>query len=223
MADINREELKHDPIAEYIVHQLAKIQKHWRQVVVGVCIAAVVIIAVAYHFSRKETVPQKASLALAQARTPDALEGVVRAYGGTFAAPAALAELGRVAIMETNYQAAIGYYQRLVAEYPKDFLVPAALLSVAKCYIELENYSDAETVLRRQLLYDRNHYAVAAAQLELVSLLVATKRYGEAWDELQAWDQTFRDSQFGSLADGLREKLMRLSGASTNLVAQQAS
>jgi len=129
-------------------------------------------------------------------------------------------QLGQLAVHETNYAKAMAYYRRVVDDYPDSFLVPGALLAVAKCHIAQGNYRNAETVLKRELLYNRDNYAAAIAQLDLVRVLCAMGRYGEAWEEMQMWDQMVGNTYVASLGNGLREKLLRVTGLSTNLLQQ---
>jgi predicted negative regulator of RcsB-dependent stress response len=107
-----------------------------------------------------------------------------------------------------------------VDEHPNSFLVPAAQLAIVKCYIAEENYDEAERVLKRELLYSPTHYIVPLARIQLVNVLMATERYDEAWEEYQAFEQQTANSYLAFLGDGIREKLMRVTGISTNLYAQ---
>lgn len=231
MATIDKEMLKHDPVAETIVHTVQRVQAQWRTVAL---IGGIILIVGGIVWSRvrqRERVPQEAAFALASARSAEDLERVVTQYPRTFAAPAALAQLGHLAAQMTNYAAAIAYYQRLVERYPQNFLVPAAQLAAVKCLIALadqavdpevrqQRYHEAEAVLKRDLLYNRDHYAAVLAQLELVRLLAATERYQDALQEMETWYQQVGNTYLASLGDGLRERLMRVTGASTNIVAR---
>jgi len=231
MATIDKELLKHDPVAETIVHTVQRVRLHWRTVAL---VAGIALIAAGMVWSRvrqRERVPQEAGFALASARSAEDLERVVKDYPRTFAAPAALAQLGHMAAQMTNYAAALGYYSRLAEEYPQNFLVPAAQLAAVKCRVALaaqefdperrkQLYNEAESMLKRELLYSRDHYAAVLAQLELVRILAATERYQEALQEMETWEQQVGNTYLASLGDGLRERLLRVTGASTNSISR---
>jgi len=229
MATIDKEMLKHDPVAETIVHIVQRVQSQWRTVVLVAGIALIAAGMVWSHVRQREREPQEAGFALESARSADDFERVVRDYPRTFAAPAALAQLGHMAAQMTNYAAALGYYSRLVEQYPQNFLVPAAQLAAVKCRVALAEqefdperraqlYKEAESVLKRELLYNRDHYAAVLAQLELVRILAAMERYQEALQEMETWHQQVGNTYLASLADGLRERLLRITGASTNII-----
>jgi len=232
MTTPTRGQLKHDPVAEAIMAGLRTAKQQWQRYAPFV-IAALVIGGIAWYvISNQRSLPMTASTALAKAQSPEALAAVATKYPTTFAAPAALAQLGALAVQSTNYSAAFDYYQQLAQRYPQNFLAPAALLAMVKCRIEQacqeaaparkrELYEEAEQILRRDLLYNRDHYAVAFAQLELVRILYAQGRMDAAWQELEQWDREVGQSYLASLADGLRETLLRVTGVSTNMLAQQ--
>ncbi len=233
MATIDKEMLKHDPVAETIVHTVQRVQSQWRTWALVAGIALVVAGVMWSRVRQRERVPQQASYALASARSADDLERVVSEYPATFAAPAALAQLGQVAVQMTNYAAALEYYQRLTEQYPQSFLVPAAHLAAVKCRIALadqefdptakrQRLMEAEAVLKRELLYSRDHYAAVSAQLELVRVLTAMERHQEALQEMETWYQQVGNSYLAALGDGLRERLLRVTGASTNVIPRGA-
>ncbi|MCX7847934.1 MAG: hypothetical protein N2595_07905 [bacterium] len=233
MATLEKELLKHDPVAESIVRFIQRVLAHWRTIVLvtGALLIAGGVVVSRVH--QRQRLPQEASFALANARSADELQRVVRNYPQTFAAPAALAQLGHLMAMQTNYPAALQYYEELVAKYPRNFLVPAAQLAAVKCRIAIAEaesdplrrrqlYEQAETILKRELLYNRDHYAALLAQLELVRLLTAMERYPEALEEMQRWDAEVGNTYFAALGDGLRERLYRITGASTNMPARES-
>lgn len=226
--------LKHDPIAEAIIASVNRVQHQWRAYLPWALAAVLALVVAWYIYAARRNEPRKASTALANARTPEALEAVARTYAKTYAGPAALAQLGALALQQTNYAGAYGYFERLVSSAPQSYLVPAAQLAMVKCRVaqaddalvpqdKQQYYSDAEQLLRRDLLYSRDHYAAPLAQLELVRILYATGRPQEAWQELETWQREIGQSYMAGMADGLRETLMRVTGAATNMLAQQAA
>ncbi len=234
MTTPHREMLKHDPVAEAIVASVSRVRHNWRTYAPYVLLAVLALGVAWYVYSRRANEPLNASTALANARTAEALEAVARAYPATYAGPAALAQLGALALQQTNYAQAYGHFQRLVSGAPQSYLVPAAQLAMVKCRIaqadealvpqdKQQYYAEAEQVLRRELLYNRDHYAAPLAQLELVRILYATGRPQEAWQELEVWQREIGQNYMASMADGLRETLMRVTGAATNMMAQQAA
>jgi predicted negative regulator of RcsB-dependent stress response len=220
MAEIDKSLLKHDALAESVVHTLSRLKQHWKPAaLISGAIVIIVIVAV-YSSERAVSVPQQASYALASATSRASVEDVANKYPDTFAAAAALVQLGYGSWLQTNYAAARGYYQRVVAEHPNSFLVPAAELAIVKCYVAEGDLDEAERVLKRELLYSPTHYMVPVARIELVHVLMAAGRYDEALEEYQTFEQQTANSFMSSLGDGLREKLMRVTGISTNLYAQ---
>jgi len=226
--------LKHDPVAEAIAASVIRVQHNWRKYVPLVLLAVLALGVAWYVYNNRANEPLHASVALANARTAEALEAVARTYPATYAGPAALAQLGALALQQTNYAQAYGYFERLVKSAPQNYLVPAAQLAMVKCRVaqadaalvpqdKQQYYADAEQVLRRELLYSRDHYAAPLAQLELVRILYATGRPQEAWQELEVWQREIGQNYMASMADGLRETLMRMTGATTNMMAQQAA
>ena len=202
---------------------------NWRRLAL---VGAVVIIAIgfagwlSYEKARR---PEQASYELfaAQSKSPAAIELVTRQYPDTYAGAAAVGMLAAIAVHETNYTEAIRNYKRLVAEHADSYLVPVANLAIAQCYLaqgslettpakRQEMFGQAESVLKRDLLYNRDHYAALSAQLALVHVLMAQGRYGDAWTELRAWDQQVGNNEIAVLADGLRERLVRVTGTITN-------
>ena len=234
MTTPHREMLKHDPVAEAIVASVSRVRHNWRKYVPYALLAVLVLCVAWYVYRGRANEPLTASTALGNARTAEALEAVARLYPNTYAGPAALAQLGALALQQTNYAQAYGHFQRLVSSAPQSYLVPAAQLAMVKCRVAQANealvpqdkqnyYADAEQVLRRELLYNRDHYAAPMAQLELVRILYATGRPQEAWQELEVWQREIGQNYMASMADGLRETLMRMTGAATNMMAQQAA
>jgi len=112
------------------------------------------------------------------------------------------------------------YFKQLVNEHPKSFLVPAANLAIAKCYVAEGKYKEAETLLKRDLLYNRDHYAALPAQMELINVLNAMGEYDAALNEIQLLEQVGGKSFYASAYSGLKEKLMRVTGVTTNLQQQ---
>ncbi|MCX7003629.1 MAG: hypothetical protein NTV22_10220 [bacterium] len=200
MTTPHREMLKHDPVAEAIVASVSRVRHNWRKYVPYVLLVVLVLCVAWYVYRGRANEPLTASAALGNARTAEALETVARLYPNTYAGPAALAQLGALALQQTNYAQAYGHFQRLVSSAPQSYLVPAAQLAMVKCRVAQANealvpqdkknyYADAEQVLRRELLYNRDHYAAPLAQLELVRILYATGRPQEAWQELEVWQR----------------------------------
>ena len=220
MAKINKEQMKHDPVAELLVELIGKAKLHWKKIVVYVGIAALIVIAVSNWYASKENMPIKAGEALAFVQSPEALNEVVKKYPETFAASAALMQLGSYEAQRTNYAKAVFYFKQLVNEHPKSFLVPAANLAIAKCYVAEEKYKEAETLLKRDLLYNRDHYAALPAQMELINVLNAMGQYDAALNEIQQLEQVAGKSSYASAYSGLKEKLMRVTGVTTNLQQQ---
>lgn len=228
MATIDKEILKHDPVAETIVKTLQRLKPHWRRIVAVTAIALIVASFVWSRVQRRERIPQEAGFRLATAQSVEDLERIVQDFPQTFAAPAALAQLGYRMATQTNYAAALSYYEKLVQIYPRSFLVPAAQLAAVKCRIALADaepdpavrqrrLEEVETYLKRELLYNRDHYAAPLAQLELIRLLTSMGRYEEALSELNNWHQQPHAQFLASLTDGLYERLLRITGAATNL------
>ena len=212
--------MKHDPVAEAIISTIAKLKPHWKKYAAIAAIAAIAIVIAANMYSSEKNLPVKAGEALAMVTSPDALNEVVQKYPETFAASAALMQLGAYEAQRTNYAAAIMYFQRLVNEHQDSFLVPAANYAIVKCYVGERNYKEAENVLKRNLLYDRDHYAALAAQMELVNVLNAMGRYTDALNEIMQLEQTLGQGYSTSVFGGLKERLMRLTGATTNIQQQ---
>ena len=209
---------------------------NWRRTAIIGAVVLIVLAIASWLSYEKACQGEKASYALftAQSQSPEAVDLVTRQYPATFAAAAALNTLAATAVHQTNYAASITYYRRLVAEHPASYLVPAANLAIAQCYlaqgsIEIvpakrqELFAQAESVLKRDLLYNRDHYATLSAQLALVHVLEAQGRHGDAWNELRMWDQQVGNSEIAVLADGLRERLARITGAITNNVHSTAT
>jgi predicted negative regulator of RcsB-dependent stress response len=98
--------------------------------------------------------------------------------------------------------------------------VPAAQLAIVRCYVAEENYDEAERVLKRELLYSPTHYMVPLARIELVHVLMAAGRYDQALEQYQTFEQQTANSYLASLGDGVRETLLRVTGMSTNIIAQ---
>ncbi|RLD11695.1 MAG: hypothetical protein DRI44_02975 [Chlamydiae bacterium] len=222
MAGLNKEQMKHDPVAELIVELIGKVKLHWKKIVLYCGIVILLIIAVANYYAKEKNMPVEAGQALALVQSPEGLNAVVKHYPETFAASAALMQLGSIEVQRTNYSKAISYFQQLVNEHKKSFLVPAAHLAIAKCYVAENNYKEAENVLKRNLLYNRDHYAALSAQMELINVLNAMGQYDAALNEIQQLEQVAGNSYYASSYSGLKEKLMRITGATTN-VRQQVS
>jgi len=220
MSGLNKEQMKHDPVAESIVELIRKIKPHWKKVATYSGIVILIIIAASNWYSKEKNLPVEAGEALSFASTPEAMNEVVKKYPETFAASAALMQLGSIEAQRTNYIKAISYFQQLVNEHQKSFLVPAANLAIVKCYVAEGNYSEAEKILKRDLLYNRDHYAALPAQMELVSVLNAMGQYTAALNEIQQLDKLVGNSYYASVYSGLREKLMRVTGVTTNLQQQ---
>jgi tetratricopeptide (TPR) repeat protein len=220
MSGLNKEQMKHDPVAESIVELIGKAKPHWKKIVVYAGITALIIIAVSNWYSSKKNLPIEAGEALASVQSPEALNEVVKKYPETFAASAALMQLGSYEAQRTNYAKAIFYFQQLVNEHQKSFLVPAANLAMAKCYVAEKKYKEAENLLKRNLLYNRDHYAALSAQMELINVLNAMGQYDAALSEIQQLEQIAGKSFYASAYSGLKEKLMRVTGVTTNLQQQ---
>ncbi len=222
---MDKKQLKHDPVAETIVHLIGKLKANQRSIIFFVSIIVLVILGTIFYFKDKKEYPQKASFALANARSHEDLKNIVKDYKGNIAAPAALCQLGYIAVQKTNFVEALGYYRTIINEYPDSFLTPAAILAVAKCYVAQGKYPEAESVLKREVLYDKNSYITIVAQMELVRLLSTMGRYDEAIEQLQIWNQMnqINGGYFSYLGDGLQEKLLRVTGLSTNLIPQQSN
>ena len=220
MAGLNKEQIKHDPIAESIVELLGKAKPHRKKIAVYAAIAALVIIVASNRYSKEKNLPVEAGEMLAAVQSPDALNDVVKEYPKTFAASAALMQLGAYEAQRTNYTKARFYYQQLVDEHQKSFLVPAANLAIAKCYVAEQNYTEAENLLKRNLLYNRDHYAALPAQMELINVLNAMGQYDAALNEIQQLERAAGNSYYASAYIGLKEKLMRVTGVTTNLQQQ---
>ena len=217
---LDKEQLKHDPLAEAIINFIAKVKPRWKELVLYTAIGVLIIILASNFVMKKDNLPVEAGKALAFAGSAADIENVVIKYPGTYAASAGLMQLGALAVQQTNFSMAIKQYNRIENECPNSFLIPAARLAVAKCYIALGNYKDAEDILKRDLLYDRDHYASLLAQMELVRVLTAMGRYKEALNEMQLWDRSVANSYLASMGSGIREQLMRVTGVSTNLQQQ---
>jgi len=221
---MDKTQLKHDPVAESIVHLIGRLKANRRSIMLYGGIIAIVIIGTTFYLKNKKEYPQKASYALASARSPEELKNVVKDYkDNNVAAPAALCQLGYIAAQNTNFAEAVEYYRTIINNYPDSLLTPAAILAVAKCYVAQGKYTEAESVLKREVLYDKNNYIAVVAQIELVQILCSMGRYNEAIEQLQIWNQMGGNTYFSYLSDGLQEKLLRVTGLSTNLISQQAN
>ncbi len=220
---MDKKQLKHDPVAEALVHLVGKLKANQHSLMLYGGIILLVIVGTLIYFNSKKEYPQKASFALANARSHEDLENVVKNYKDNIVAPAALCQLGYIAAQQTNYVEALGYYRTIIDEYPDSFLTPAAILAVAKCYVAQGKYTEAESVLKREVLYDKNNYIAIVAQMELVQILSTMGRYNEAIEQLQIWNQLGGNTYFSYLGDGIQEKLLRVTGLSTNLISQQSN
>jgi len=216
MAKINKEQIKHDPVAESIVELIGKAKPHWKKIAVYVLIVALIIIAASNWYASKKNMPIVAGQMLASVHSPEGLKEVVKQYPETFAASAALMQLGALEAQRTNYSKAVYYFQQLVNNHQKSFLVPAANLAIAQCYSAEGKYKEAEALLKRDLLYNRDHYAALVAQMELIRVLNAMGRYDAALNEIQQLEQVAGRGFYS----GLKEKLMRVTGVTTNLQQQ---
>ncbi len=220
---MDKKQLKHDPVAEALVHTIGKLKANQRSLMLYGGIILLIIIGTIFYFNSKKQYPQKASFALANARSQEELKNIVKDYKDNIAAPAALCQLGYIAAQQTNYVEALGYYRTIVNDYPDSFITPAAILAVAKCYVAQGKYTEAESVLKREVLYDKNNYIAIVAQMELVQILSTMGRYNEAIEQLQIWNQLGGNTYFSYLGDGIQEKLLRVTGLSTNLISQQSN
>ena len=221
MAHIDKQQLKHDPVAESIVHGIAALKARMHVLGPAALIVAIIVIAAIWIVNHRQNLPADGSLALVESQRDIAkLEQVARVYSGTFAGPAALAQLGYLEFARTNYSKALGYYRQLVDNHPSSFLVPAAQLAICKCHIAMGQYDDAANILKRDVLYNADTYAALQGQLDLVRVLMIQKKYDEAWQEMQEWDQQTANMSFSNLGDGLREQLLRETGMGTNMVVQ---
>jgi tetratricopeptide (TPR) repeat protein len=220
MSHIDRQKLKHDPVAESLVHLIGRLKQHTTRLVLVGGIILIALVAAIWWYQQKEDLPYKASMALLQVQSLQDLENIPREYPKSFAAPAALTQLGYAAFQQTNYARALAYYSRIADEYPDYLLTPSVRLAMAKCHLALSQFAEAERILRNDVLYDIDHYAAFQGQLVLVKVLAMQKRYDEAWEEMKKWDQMARMFYMTSLGDGLREQLLRETGISTTLVVQ---
>ena len=223
MSGLNKEQMKHDPVAESIVELIGKIKPHWKKVTIYGGIIILALVAALNWYTNEKNFPVEAGQALAFVQTPEALNEVVKKYPATFAASAALMQLGSYEVQRTNYAKAISYFQQLVNEYQKSFLVPAANLAITKCYVAEKKYKEAENLLKRNLLYNRDHYAALPAQMELINVLNAMGQYEAALNEIQQLELVAGNSYYASTYNGLKEKLMRITGVTTNLQQQASS
>jgi len=212
---MDKKQLKHDPVAETLVHLIAKLKANQRSLMLYGGVILFVIIGTIFYFNGKKQYPQKASFALSKVNSQDSLKKIVKDYKDNIVAPAALCQLGYLAAQQTNYVEALGYYRTIANDYPDSFLTPAAILAIAKCYIAQGKYTEAESVLKREVLYDKNNY--------IAQLLSTMGRYAEAIDQLQIWNQLGGNRYFSYLGDGIQEKLLRVTGLSTNLISQQSN
>ena len=220
---MDKKQLKHDPIAEALVHLIGKLKANQRSLILYGGVTLLVIIGTIFYFSNQNEYPNKASLALANVQSPEDLKKIVIDYKNNIVAPAALCQLGYMEVHKTNFVEALEYYRTVVNDYPDSFLTPAATLAVAKCYVAQGKYTEAESVLKREVLYDKNNYIAIVAQMELVQILNSMGRYNEAIEELQIWNQLGGNRYFSYLGDGIQEKLLRVTGLSTNLISQQSN
>ena len=69
MAGINKEQIKHDPVAEAIVSGISKYKPYWKQILIIVIIVALAIIAISNRYSHKKNYPVEAGEALAAVTT----------------------------------------------------------------------------------------------------------------------------------------------------------
>ena len=220
---MDKSKLKHDPVAESIVHFVGKLKANQRSILLYGSIIVLVVLGSALYLKNKKDYPDNASYALASAHSPEDLRNVVKDYKDSIAAPAALCKLGYFAAQNTNYVEAMQCYRTIIDDYPESFLAPAAILAVAKCYVAQGKYTEAETVLKREILYDKKDYIATVAQMELVQILSTMGKYDEAIEQLQIWNQMGGNTYFSYLSDGLQEKLLRVTGLSTNLISQQSN
>jgi len=234
MASLDKQELKHDPVAESIVEIAQEVKTKWRLLAIVGAVALFIVLVIAWRANARMRYPEEASFALFSARSPEAMEQVAQNYRDTAAGAVALSTLAVIAAHQTNYERAISLNKRLVTEYPQSFLFYPAQLAIAKSYMALgsleteparrqEMFRKAEEVLRNDLLYNPNHYAGVSAQMDLVRVLYAQGRYADAWNELRRWDQQMQGTYLASMADGLREKLARETGIVTNAQPQVAN
>lgn len=221
MSGIDKKQLKHDPVAEWIVHRIAQLNPYRKQILAGVLVVLVVVTGISYYYREQTSVPEEASYLLANAQSPADLERVASEYPGTYAAASALMTMGRTLAQQTNYAGAAGYYEQVINDIPDSPLKPVAVRALAKCYVAQEDYDRAVDLLNREILYDKSSYVTVLAQLDLVHALCAAERYEEAWAALQEWDSLVGQSYISTVADGLREEILRVTGISTNQMAQQ--
>lgn len=203
------------------MHKLAQAKAHSKALVIGGICVIVVTSAVTWHMTQSRVRPLRASRALSQARTPEALMQVAAQYPRTLSGSAAYMFLGQMAAQQTNYTQAIQYYSVVAYDMPESMLQPLAKHAIAQCYMAQRDYDRAITLLRRDVLYDMTSYVAPLAWLDLVYALTAVGRYQEAWNELAQWEQQAAGMHMRSAADGLREMLLRVTGVSTNHMAQQ--
>lgn len=216
MSKKHKEMLKHDPVAESIVHFLAKVKANKNVVVTAVLVGVVVIASVVYTIQSKNLEPFKASEALRSVASESQLKEIPIQYPGTFAAPVARIRLAAQAFAQSNYVVAIEYYDQILTDSPKFDLVPAVILAKAKCKIAMGDLVAAEKILR-DALYEGDKFADLASQLALVKVLTMEKRYSEANAEMQVWEQTASKYGMNQLENGLRAELLRLSGSATSM------
>jgi predicted negative regulator of RcsB-dependent stress response len=222
MSGIDKKQLKHDPVAEWLVHQIVQLKPYTRQIT-GVLVLVIIVIAgVSWYYSRESSRPNEASYALAMARSEADLQRVITEYPDTFSAVAATMKLAQFMAQQTNYTRAVEYYRYVINDMPDNSMRPIAVRALAKCYFAEGEYDRAIELLNRELLYDKNSYVTVLAQLDLVYILCAADRYEEAWKELEEWNSLVGNSYMASAANGLREEILRVTGISTNQIAQQS-
>lgn len=192
MANLTKEELRHDAVHEELEKiTVTVVKKRNTILLVGVAVVAV-IIALSQYSSGKKNRVVAAENALAQAGTNMlAVSEIPARYAGTHAAKTALLALAGDALSSTNYAAAAEYFTKVATEYPSDECAPASWLAVARCLVGQEKYDEALSVLQTRLASGPHAMSAKSLAMKIYALqgkndeaLAAGKELADVKDNL---------------------------------------
>jgi TolA-binding protein len=134
MTDKQGDVQKQHELEQHEVGQVLEFLKRYGMLIgAGVLAAAVVVMASRGIAAHKAAKLMEAEQMLAQARTPQQIEDVVKNYKSTPTAPAALLDLAKTLFNDGDYEGARAQYERFLQDYKNSTLRPIAEFGLAHC------------------------------------------------------------------------------------------